>query len=96
MDLILDDNYKVQSDTKQYILLEKIKSENKDEEDNYKSIGYHGSISNLLKNYKNQKLKKSSIKTVDELFEKLNEIEKTYIELGEKIEKEYEFKKDKK
>lgn len=81
VDIRIDEDYKITSDEYQYILQEKkVKKNSKDKENigetYWVSRGYHGSIESALKGYKKVKIHHSDIKNIEQLLNKIEEIDK--------------------
>lgn len=78
MKLKIDDNYQIVSDSMQYILQEvKVTKEGENIGTEYiDNIGYYGKIVQALKGYKELKIRKSDVTSIDELMALICKLDK--------------------
>ena len=71
MELKIDDNFKISSDSMQYILQQrKIVAEgDRKGKEYYTNLGYYGKIYHALQDYKELQIRNSNVTTVEELME---------------------------
>ncbi len=83
MKLKIDDNYQIVSDSMQYILQEvKVTKEGENIGTEYiDNIGYYGKIVQALKDYKELKIRKSDVTSIDALMALIYKLDKKIDEL---------------
>lgn len=75
LDVKLDTHYKLTGDSMNYILEKRSKTKNKEGEYTWTGIKFAGTISHILKSYKELKIRTSNCKTIDEILEVSKEID---------------------
>lgn len=91
IDIKIDDEYLLQSDERNIILVKKsiAQSGKNAGKEMLINVGYYGNIQSALKYYKKIKKNTSNAKSFEELFEVIDEINKKIDEIDKKIEKTF-------
>lgn len=78
MKLIIDENYRIASDSMNYVLQErKISLDGKNKGEEYLiNVGYYGKIYHALQAYKELQIRNSDVSTIEELITLIKDIDK--------------------
>ena len=89
MELKINDNYKITTDSMNYIMNEKqvVKSGKKKGQVKWKSIGYYSSLESLFNNYFDVRLMKSNANGLSEVLEVCKEIKEEITTITDKFKK---------
>ena len=77
MQIIIDANHKITSDSRQYLLQEikTVLNGDKKGEVYESTLGYYSTISNTLKAYRELQIRSSNVTTIDELLEFIKQLD---------------------
>ena len=77
MKILIDNKYRIASDSMQYILQEKktVREGEKEGEEYWVNVGYYGKIYNALQSYKELQIKNSNVTTIDELMKLIKNLD---------------------
>ena len=89
MELKINDNYKITTDSMNYIMNEKqvVKSGKKKGQVKWKSIGYYSSLESLFNNYFDVRLMKSNANGLSEVLKVCKEIKEEITTITDKFKK---------